>query len=90
MVQKVDLETALPAILEAAATYRAACDDFNVKLDAARESLTAAAATLVSAVEMGRQIGLDVGDPFNITDPIGKALGQIRLAQYPIRLSCEI
>ena len=90
MVQKVDLETALPAILEAAATYRAACDDFDAKLEAARDSLTAAASTIVAAVEMGRHVGLDVGDPFDIADPIGRALGQIRLARYPIRLSCEI
>ncbi len=90
MVQKVDIEVALPAILESAATYRSACDDFEAALEQARERLTVAATTVATAVALGREAGLDIGDPFEFADPVGRALSQIRLARHPIRLSCEI
>lgn len=90
MVQRVDIEAALPALLETAATYRSACDDFDNALEVAEERLKAAAAAVVTAVEMGREAGLDIGDPFDHADPIGKALGQVRLTRHPIRLFCEI
>ncbi len=90
MTQKVDIETALPAILEAAATYREACEEFEAALEQAKERLNKAANTIVAAVEMGREVGLDIGDPFDNADPVGKAFGHIRLVRHPIRLFCEI
>ncbi len=90
MVAKVDIEAAVPAILEAANNYRACCDDFDATLKATEERLGAAATAVIASVAMARQIGLDIGDPFDLADPVGRALSQIRLARYPIRLSVEI
>lgn len=90
MAQKVDIETVLPAILESANTYRSACDDFEVALDKAKERLNAAVTAVATAVAMAREAGLDIGDPFDFADPVGRALSQIRLARHPIRFTCEI
>jgi hypothetical protein len=90
MAQKVDIEAALPAMLEAATTYRVACDDFEAALAAAKDSLRSKAAAVTVAVERGREAALDIGDPFDQADPIGKSLDQIRLIRHPIRLFCEI
>jgi len=90
MTQKVDLEAAVQPMLEAARTYREACDDFEAALNAAKDRLNASAAAVTTAVEMGRAAALDIGDPFDQADSIGKALGQIRLIRHPIRLFCEI
>lgn len=90
MSQRVDIEAVLPAVLEAVSTYRSTCDDFEAAVAKAKEQLNAATSALINAVTMCREVGLDVGDPFDFADPIGRSLNMIRLIRHPIRFTCEL
>ncbi len=90
MSQRLDIEAALPAIMEAASTHRAACDDFEKAVEIAREQLSAAAEAVITAVAICREVGLEVGNPFDIADPVGRSLDMIHLIRHPIRFACEI
>lgn len=90
MSKTLDLEAVLPAILQTAAAYRTACDTFEQKVSEVKGILEQAQRAIDEAVKQGRELGLDIRDPFDVPDPVDRAFNTIRLSRQPITLSCQI